>query len=50
MYTILIVLLVLMLIGALPSWNYSQNWGFFPAGGLGIIVLILLVLIIMGRL
>jgi hypothetical protein len=47
--TILIVILILMLLGALPSWNHSRNWGYGPSGGLGLIVVILLVLLLMGR-
>jgi hypothetical protein len=50
MITILIVILVLMLLGALPSWPHSRNWGYFPSGGLGIVVLILIVLLLTGRL
>lgn len=50
MITILVVLLVLILIGALPSWPYSRGWGYYPSGGLGLIVLILVVLLLMGRL
>jgi hypothetical protein len=50
MITILIVILVLMLLGALPSWTHSRNWGYFPSGGLGIVVLILIVLLLTGRL
>jgi uncharacterized protein DUF3309 len=49
MYTILIVVLVLLLIGALPSWPYSTGWGYYPSGGLGLIVIILLVLVLAGR-
>ncbi|HEY1800243.1 MAG TPA: DUF3309 family protein [Terriglobales bacterium] len=49
MYTILIVVLVLLLIGALPSWPYSTGWGYYPSGGLGLIVVILLVLVLAGR-
>lgn len=49
MFIILIVVLVLLLVGALPSWPHSRNWGYFPSGGLGIIVLILIVLLLMGR-
>jgi hypothetical protein len=49
MYTILIVILVLLLIGALPSWPYSTGWGYYPSGGLGLIVIILLVLVLAGR-
>jgi hypothetical protein len=49
MITILIVILVLALIGALPTWPYSRGWGFYPSGGVGLIVLILLILLLMGR-
>jgi hypothetical protein len=50
MVTILIVLLVLGLIGALPSWPYSRGWGYYPSGGFGLVALILVVLFLMGRL
>ena len=50
MSTILIVLLVLMLVGALPTWLYSANWGYYPTGGLGLIILILVILLLTGRL
>jgi len=48
--TILIVILVLMLLGMLPAWPHSRNWGYGPSGGLGLIVVILLILLLMGRL
>ncbi len=48
--TILIVIVILMLVGALPTWPHSRQWGYYPSGGLGLICLILLVLILMGRL
>ena len=48
--TILLILLVLMLIGAIPTWPHSRNWGYGPSGGIGLIVLILLVLVLLGRL
>jgi hypothetical protein len=48
--TILIILLILALIGALPSWGYSRNWGYFPSGGLGLVLVIIIVLVLMGRL
>ena len=48
--TILLVILVLMLLGAIPTWPHSRNWGYGPSGGLGLIVVILLVLLLMGRL
>jgi Protein of unknown function (DUF3309) len=47
---ILIVLLVLFLIGALPTWPHSANWGYYPSGGLGFILLILVILVLTGRL
>ena len=47
--TILIVLLILMLLGALPTWGHSRNWGYFPSGGLGLVVMVLLVLMLVGR-
>ena len=47
--TILIILLILALVGALPSWGYSRSWGYFPSGGLGLILVIILVLVFMGR-
>jgi hypothetical protein len=48
MYTILIVILVLLLIGALPTWGYSSGWGYYPSGGLGLLLVILIVLMLMG--
>jgi hypothetical protein len=48
--TILIIILVLLLIGALPTWGYSGGWGYFPSGGLGLILLIVLLLALTGRL
>ena len=48
--TIILIVLVLMLIGALPSWGHSRNWGYGPSGGLGLVVLVLLVLLLTGRL
>jgi hypothetical protein len=47
--TILIIILLLALVGALPSWGYSRSWGYFPSGGLGLILVIILVLVFMGR-
>ena len=49
MSTILIVILVLLLIGALPRWPHSRSWGYFPSGGLGLLLLILLLLLLTGR-
>lgn len=50
MSTLLIVLLVLVLVGALPSWPYSRSWGYGPSGGLGLILVILVILFLAGRL
>jgi hypothetical protein len=50
MSTILVIVLVLLLIGALPAWPYSSGWGYYPSGGLGLVVLILVVLLLTGRL
>lgn len=47
--TILLIILILLLIGALPSWPHSKNWGYFPSGGLGLVLLIVIVLLLMGR-
>lgn len=47
--TILLIVLVLFMIGALPTWQHSANWGYLPSGGIGIVFLILLVLLLMGR-
>ena len=46
MYTLLLVVLILVLLGALPTWPYSRSWGYYPSGGLGLILLILVVLIL----
>jgi len=48
--TILLIVLILALIGALPSWPYSRGWGYYPSGIVGLIVLVLIVLLLMGRL
>jgi hypothetical protein len=47
--TILLILLVLLLIGALPNWSHSKSWGYFPSGGLGIVLVIVVVLLLTGR-
>jgi Protein of unknown function (DUF3309) len=47
--TILLIILILLLVGALPSWPYSRGWGYYPSGGLGLIVLIIIVLLLAGR-
>jgi len=48
--TILLVILILVLIGALPRWPHSANWGYYPSSGLGLILLIIIILLLMGRL
>ena len=50
MYTILLVILILLLLGALPTWPYSRSWGYYPSGGLGLVVIVVLVLLLAGRL
>lgn len=47
--TILLIVLVLMLVGALPAWPHSRSWGYGPTGGLGLVLIIVLVLVLMGR-
>ena len=49
MSTILLVILILFLVGALPTWSHSANWGYAPSGGLGLVVVVLLVLLLTGR-
>ena len=48
--TILLIVLILMLIGAIPSWSHSKSWGYGPSGGIGLILIVVLVLLVMGRL
>jgi hypothetical protein len=50
MLTILVVLLVLLLLGAVPAWPYSRGWGYYPSGGLGLVLLVVVVLLLTGRL
>ena len=50
MYTILLVVLILLILGALPTWPYSRAWGYYPSGGLGLIVVIVIILLLAGRL
>lgn len=50
MRTILLIILILLLLGALPSWPYSTGWGYYPSGGLGLILLIVIILALVGRL
>lgn len=47
--TIVIIILILALIGALPNWGYSRSWGYFPSGGLGLVLVIVLILVLLGR-
>jgi hypothetical protein len=47
--TILLIILILILIGALPAWPYSRGWGYYPSGGLGLILIIVLILVLMGH-
>ena len=47
--TVLIVLLILMLLGALPTWPHSRSWGYYPSGGLGLLLAILIILFLLGR-
>ena len=49
MGTILLIVLILLLVGALPSWPYSSGWGYYPSGGLGLVVLIVIVLLVAAR-
>ncbi len=50
MRTILLIILIILLLGALPAWPYSTGWGYYPSGGLGLILLIVIILAVMGRL
>lgn len=50
MYTILLIILILLLVGALPTWPYSRSWGYYPSGGLGLVLVVVLVLVLVGRL
>jgi hypothetical protein len=47
--TILLILLILLLIGAFPTWPYSSGWGYYPSGGIGLLLLIVIILLVMGR-
>ncbi len=49
MLTILLIVLILMLIGALPAWPHSANWSYYPSGGLGLLLLIVIILLLTGR-
>jgi hypothetical protein len=48
--TILLIVLILLLLGALPTWPYSSGWGYYPSGGLGLVVVILIILLLLGKL
>ena len=48
--TLILILLIILLIGSLPTWPYSNDWGYYPSGGLGLVVLILVILLLLGRL
>lgn len=48
-FTVLLIVLILLLLGALPSWPYSRGWGYYPSGGLGLVVIILVILLLLGR-
>lgn len=48
--TILLIILILMLVGALPSWSHSKSWGYAPSGGLGLVAIIIIILLLLGRL
>jgi Protein of unknown function (DUF3309) len=50
MSTLLLIILVILLLGALPTWPYSSGWGYYPSGGIGLILLIIIILALMGRL
>lgn len=49
MGTILLIVLVLLLLGAIPAWPYSRGWGYYPSGGIGLLLLVLLLLVLFGR-
>ena len=49
LYTILLIVLIMLLVGALPTWPYSSGWGYYPSGGLGTLLIILVILMLMGR-
>lgn len=49
MWTVLLIILILLLIGSLPTWPYSSGWGYYPSGGLGLVLVIVLILVLLGR-
>jgi hypothetical protein len=50
MRLVLLIIIILLLVGALPTWPYSSSWGYYPAGGLGLVLLVILILILLGQL
>jgi len=48
--TILLIIIILMLVGAFPTWPHSRNWGYYPSGGLGLVLVILIILVLLGKL
>jgi hypothetical protein len=50
MRTVLLIILILLVLGALPTWPYSSGWGYYPSGGLGLVLVIVLILVLLGRL
>jgi hypothetical protein len=49
LWTVLIIILILLLLGSLPTWPYSSGWGYYPSGGLGLIVIIIIIVMLLGR-
>ena len=49
LWTVLLIILILLLLGALPTWPYSSGWGYYPSGGLGLIVVIIIIVMLVGR-
>ena len=49
LWTVILIILILLLVGALPTWPYSSGWGYYPSGGLGLILVIILIVMLMGR-
>jgi len=49
LWTVLLIIVILLLIGALPTWPYSSGWGYYPSGGLGLVVIIILLVVLLGR-
>ena len=47
--TVLLIILILLLLGALPAWPHSRGWGYYPSGGIGLVLIIILILVLMGR-